>query len=218
MIKRTNGTRGFIGQISRKIILEKGFKYKLEEGTFKNDNLKILVSKLRNEISEVNDKNRMCKPFRHFLNKSELELFKSLFKKDYKDAFFEISSKCFIEDSLFHSLLYSRKGEVDSYSICFKFRNKEHFGKITKFILVNKKIHAFVNKYEMDREFHEKLPDLPSQYGLKKDSNFRILNELFASYYHCFDENKYILKLVPIEDIICKCLVVYSKESSFFTK
>ena len=176
------------------------------------------MSKLRNEISEVNDKNRMCNPFRHLLNKSELELFKSLFKKDYEDCFFEISTKCFIEDSLFNSLLYSRKGEVDSYSVCFKFGNKEHFGKITKFILVNKKIHAFVNKYEMDREFHEKLPASPSQYGLKKDNNFKILKEIFASYYHFFDENKYILKLVPIENIICKCLVVYSKESSFFTK
>ncbi len=204
MIKRTNGTRGFIGQISRKIIFEKGFKDKLEEGNFKNDNLKILVSKLRNEISEAKDKNRMCQPFRHFLNKSELEFFKSLLNRDYKDSFFEISSKCFIEDSLFHSLLYSRKGEVDSYSICFKLKNKEHFGKITKFILVNKKIHAFVNKYEMDRGFHEKLPALPTKYGLNNDTNFRILKELFASYNHCFNENKYILKLVPIEDIICK--------------
>jgi len=57
MIKHTNGTRGFIGQISRKIIFEKGFKDKLEEGNFKNDNLNILVSKLRNEISEAKDKN-----------------------------------------------------------------------------------------------------------------------------------------------------------------
>ena len=47
----------------------------------------------------------------------------------------------------------------------------------------------------------------------KKDTNFRILNKLFAIYYYCFDEKKYILKIVPIEDIVCKCLVVYSKES-----
>jgi len=70
----------------------------------------------------------------------------------------------------------------------------------------------------MDRELLEKLPALPSQYGLKNDTNFRILRELFVSYYHSFNENKYILKLVPIEDIVCKCLVVYSKEYSFFTK
>ncbi len=131
MIKRRNGTRGFICQIFRKIVFEKGFKDKMEAGNFKNNNLKILVSKLRNEISELKDKNRMCQPFRHFL--------KSLFKKDYKDCFFEISSKCFIQDSLYHSLLYSRKGEVDRYSFCFKFKNKEHFGKITKFVFINKK-------------------------------------------------------------------------------
>jgi len=70
----------------------------------------------------------------------------------------------------------------------------------------------------MARLFHEKLPALPSQYGLRNDKNFRILKELFTSYYYSFDEAKYILKLVPIEDIVCKCLVVYSKESSFFTK
>ncbi len=216
MIKVTNGTKGFLNQISRKVNIEKEFKNYLTED-FCNTNLKMFLNSLKKEFDTGKVSTYMCNIYRDNVNNNELYLLREYFKNEFPiNSIFEISSRCYIQNKLFHSLNYRNKGAIDSYSVCFSHNKTEHFGKITKFISINGNIYAIIAKFHIQKEFE--LPSLPESYGFKKNKNFQILKEIFFKFYFCFNESIYTLKLVPVSDILCNCLIVYSEYDSYFTK
>ena len=76
-------------------------------------------------------------------------------------------------------------------------------------------IYAILQKYHIIKNFDDFPLVLKS---LKCQINTNRIKNFFYKYYYCFDEKKSILKIIPINSIVGKCLIVYSENYSFFTK
>ncbi len=216
MIKFTNGTRGFLGQISKKFLIEKELKNYANQ--ISDNKLDYFFNSFNNGSQIEKRSTYMYNIYRSRIQNEELDLLYVYFKKRFhRNSIFEISSRCYIKNRLFHSLIYRRnEAGIDSYSVCFDRNKTEHFGKIVKFISINGGIFAIIQKYHIKKEFITELPSISNKYGLKK--NLKAIQQLFSKNYFCFDKKYHILKLVPVHDIICNCLIVYSENDSFFTK
>lgn len=216
MTKVTKGTRGFLSQISKKVLIEKELRNYINKSP--NNNLNDFFQIFKNSFKGEKISTYMCNIYRNSLENDELDLLSAYFKKNIqRNSIFEVSSRCYIDNKLYHSLIYrNNKTGIDSYSVCFNHNNIEHFGKIVKFISINGGIFAIVQKYHIKKNYCDELPTLSGNYAIKK--NFKIIKELFSKYFFCLNQMHHILKLVPVCDIICNCLIVYSEYDSFFTK
>lgn len=215
-MSKTNGTRGFLTQISRKSMIDKKLVLFLNENKLKNKPLEKLISSLKQGFNIEEKIDFMCNPYRDYLSFDELNVLNNYYKRDYEisDSFL-ISEKCSFQQKIFHSLKYSRRGLIDSYSICFKNENNlENFGKIVKFVEVKGKILAFIQVFQINNQY---LDEFPTDNTLK-DINYLLMKKLFSTYYHSFNEQEFSLKLIPVSKIVCHCLIVKADFNTLFTK
>ncbi len=220
MKKKLNGTRGFLNQITNKIQIDKGFDLLVQENEYSNKKVKNFISSLRGDFLMEKKTNLMLNSYNDQVSSEELNILKSTFEADFSGSDdFHISSRCIIKEKLFHSLLYKRKGLLDSYSVCFNFNKEERFGQIEKFIRVGGKIYAFIRWFphsKIRRDFP--VFDFSNYEIINRDISIDDMFDLFSKYYFKFNEQNKFLTIIPINDIICHCLVVHSKKNVYFTK
>jgi hypothetical protein len=221
MKNKLNGTRGFLNQISKKIQIDRGFDKLIRDKEFSNKELKNLICSLRKDSFVENKIDLMLNSYIDSISTDEIKTVKETLNKDFTDYnYFHLSSRCIIKKKLFHSLFYKRKGKIDSYSVCFCYGENERFGKIEKFISIDSKIYAFIHMFPV---YNNKCDfpkfDFSNHQNIdKKEIDVNALFDLFSKFYFRFNENEHYLKLIPIDNIICHCLIVHSKFNFYFTK
>jgi hypothetical protein len=208
-----SGTKNFAQQIARKMQTSKNFTCLVKEDEFCNKKLYEFTTGIFKKKTSKYSSNRMYNSYRDSLTEKEFLLIMEI--DENSSNLFEVSNRCYVNNQLYHSLSYTRKGSIDSYTVCFINNKNEHFGKVIKYVLVNKNIYAIIEKYHINKNFDD-FPPISKILG--NTINTKRIKDFFLKYYYCFDENRPILKLVPISCIVCKCLIVYSKTCSFFTK
>ena len=219
MINLTSGTRGFLHQIAGKIIFNKNITSIIKKKSFNDNDLNNFCQKNVTKILNNSLPTRIIDSLRCPLDEIELNLFNITFKKNFQSIELELGFRCLIERKLFHSLNYKLKGKINSYSVCYQSNSKRHYGDIVKFIRYDGKIYAFIKKYHIDNsDCLESMPLLPGSESHKQNLFVDRLKVYFFKFYHCFKEDSSILKFVPIDKIVCKCLIVNSENFSFFTE
>ena len=152
-----HGTRGFLNQISKQIFLFKDLAINIEQTNFMNKNLNELIKKKScfNGFNQSHINNNFCLKL---LSTFEKNILKDKFEILSDKAF--IGEKIFINNKIFHSKSYSRKGKTNSFSISFSEKSKtKQFAEILHFLKINETLYAFIQKFETFTNLNEILPN-----------------------------------------------------------
>jgi hypothetical protein len=130
-----HGTTGYLNQMVRQINYDRSFLEKMESEKFQNVQIKDFKSKTYFKFSSHNTSvNSLQPPFKR-LNISNVYL--PCFVKYFNLSVFSetvlTSTKIVLNKSVFHSKLYERKGNSNSYTVCFERNKTEFFGDIEFF-------------------------------------------------------------------------------------
>ena len=114
----------------------------------------------------------------------EKGLIEALLQKQVSKTYFLISERCYINNQMFHSLNYKRKGKINSYTICFESNQREHYGLIKIFLIYENKIYAFVKKYHIENEkFRHMFPvNCTGSLFNKNNLDIKNLKEIFLEF------------------------------------
>ena len=203
-----HGSRGFLRQISTKFIAIKNISYIGVEENFNDKNIFVFYEKNIKKTKNFNI-NKLLLPF---LNESlSLEEF-SLFKKKFsvKKNYFITATRCSLNNIVYHSVSYSRKGTTDSYTICFMNDEKlESYGTIEKFFLFDNEIYACVKLF-IEQNNARLLPD----------SNFlkkHVLSQ-FNNYFKILYKQSFRFDIINVENIVSKCILIKNNDIHVITK
>ena len=208
-----HGTRGQLHQISRKVITNKNFSASNHDHIFKNNELNIFFNKLIGEKSSDDLKNKLIAPFnRKKLFNLELDVALEHFNLDSHSYEFLTSTRCFFNKKMYHSLGYSRKGQTNSYCICYNFNNKLCYANILDFIEFEGNFYALINKYKINSNWEDILPKTS---GDLSKLNFK---HFFNKFYVWIKQDDFFMTIIDCKNIICKCLIIKTEKFTFLTK
>ena len=164
------------------------------------------------ERTKTRSVNELIGPFnRIILPLKFAELFANKFQQNFKTYEFLTSEKCYINKKLFHSFNYKRKGNLNSYSICFLYENREHFGDILTFVDFQNNLYGILKVYKI-LDINLVLPKCPALF-----ESFITPVEL-ETYYQLIDINSFVYKLINCNFFLHKCFVINNGKNIFYSK
>ena len=93
-----------------------------------------------------------------------------------------VSDKIKLDNRIFHSKKYSRKGNCDSYSISFNYNSLIKYGQIDYFFEYNNEVYAVIQVFKIKPSISDILPGSSGDiYNLIKENNlldkyFKLVN------------------------------------------
>lgn len=113
-----------------------------------------------------------------------------------------------INNKIFHSLLYSRKGKTNSYTICY---NQNKYANILYFFIFEGKIFAFIENLEVETNIRSIFDSVEKRFikyvNIKK----------FEKFYKIIRAWSYNQDIICVKDITCKSILVRTKEHIYVT-
>lgn len=205
--KKIKGTRGYFTQIIRKIFYSSNSDDQINETSFFNNELLEFANSFDALGSQT--KNSLLAPFkRRKLSNEEKRLFKAANIQVEQEIL--VSSRCILNYEVFHSKKYDRRGNSNSYTICFSYENNERYGEIDEFFRCGTSLMCKVKMFEQKADFE--LPSIPrvfQQYVNLKN---------FSKYFQYFSDEKYTYTLIDCKYILCKALKIYGSKYQFLSK
>lgn len=194
-----HGSRGFINQLTKQIFLCKELPTKLNENNFSNLELLDLISSISCLKSSDSKSNRLIGTVKkRKLFDFKLKIIKYEFKLDSNEAL--IGVKLFAKGKTYHSKMYSRKANCNSYTISYLTNNEKCYGEIDYILEINSDIYACINKFSLElnlRDFS------PKSYGFFYD----IVNNNIDRYFKLVMFSNEI-EIIKIDCILNKCIVI----------
>jgi hypothetical protein len=128
--KRILGSRGYLTQTVRKIFYQSSSEVLLKEYYFSNIELYNIAKSIEDNSSEIRE--GLLGPFK---TRELKDIEERLFTKANKtiDPNVLTSTRCVVNYEVYHSRNYDRRGNSNSYTVCFKYENTERFGDIQEF-------------------------------------------------------------------------------------
>ena len=114
------------------------------------------------------------------------------------------SSRIRIGSKIFHSKIYNRKGNTNSYTICFDNANKIEFGEILYFLEHEDHVFAKLNVFTTLNNNVQ-----PERIG---SFFYDIFEKLYAQFFYLVDIDKCREDMILEHEIKCKCIMInYTK-------
>jgi hypothetical protein len=118
--KRVLGSRGYLTQTVRKIFYQSSSEVLLKEYYFSNIELYNIAKSIEDNSSEIRE--GLLGPFK---TRELKDIEKRLFTQANKtiDPSALTSTRCVVNYEVNHSRHYGRRGNSNSYTVCFKYKN-----------------------------------------------------------------------------------------------
>jgi hypothetical protein len=190
--KRLKGTRGYLTQVVRKIFYHTNLDDKVDEKKM------VIMNDLFGAKANV-VKDTLLGPFKkRYLKNDEKILFQAANIKI--DETILASARCILDYEVYHSKKYDRRGNSNSYTICFYYENQENFGEIEEFFRYGASLLCKVKMFELNETFE--LPSIPREF----QQYVNLVN--FGKFFKCFSEEKYNYTIIECKNIVCKALKI----------
>ena len=199
-----------MNQIWSQLYLSKDIFKTINSKSFKQSNLFEFNSKYLNILPDSRNKLLGCTE-RRALTLEEIELFEKDYKMKVTLASFAQRAK--INSRIFHSVAYTQKGKLNSYTITFKNKEEENYAKIEYFCEVYSKIFAFIKviHFKNDSELTQILP--------KSSGIFlNFLEAQMKNYYKVIKSEEDSIAIIEAESIINRCLIIETQYYNFLTE
>jgi hypothetical protein len=211
-----HGTKGFLNQIVKQINNEKDFASSIETETFHNSNLKSFTQSLYNFKAYNNTSNNGLLPIltRKTLDVNHLAIFLDYFDLvSFNDSILT-SSRIVFDKKVYHSTDYNRRGNSNSFTVCFSFNNEEYFGDVEFYFEFDSKIYCFINVFELDVYISNYFPKIDS-------FNYKTFMNYVSDFYAIVNSkkvNKTNIAIISCDLISYKCIKIYNNDNLFISK
>lgn len=209
--KKIKGTRGYFNQIVRKIFYYTNTDDQLKEKNFINYELFKFTEANSNTFnceSNASKHNLLGTLKTRKLSKEERILFREA--KIKVDTTILTSTRCFFNNEVYHSKKYDRRGNSNSYTICFNQGNEEQFGEIDEFFHSGTSLLCKVKMFELIENYE--LPSIPEKF-----KNY--VNKVnFSKFFKCFTDENFRYIVIDCKSIQCKVLKIYGTNYQFLSK
>ena len=191
----------YLNQISKQIFLVKNLNKELFKEDFDNEQLEIF---LKNKISfDTKTKTGLIGSiYKRELKSQEKLLFFNNYNLNFLDAL--ISAKYIINNKIFHSKSYSRRGNCNSYSISYVEKNIKKYAEIEYFIELNNKCYAYITKFNLKANPEKFLPPSTGFF-------YEIVKKHIFNYYKIIEISN-STDIIECDLIKNRCIVVNNKE------
>lgn len=205
-----------MSQLTRKVIINKNFHADLVDLNFKNKDLDNFVWSKTEFLGYKKHKieNELIAPFqKKYLNKNELELFEKKYNINVSNSPVLTSTRCKINNQIYHSIDYRRKGNTNSYSVFFFDNDQEKIGNIHNFVEIDGKIYVFIKEFETLSNIDILLPK-------SLDIRFSqfINNDSFQKYFKFLDKTRTELNLIETKFVNKRAILIENKHRLFCSK
>ncbi len=203
-----HGTKGYINQISTQMFLFKSLPNLLKETESENVELNTFISKKINIIH--NNNNNKTSLVGSLLNRKLNSEESNLLKYNYNisDKYALISDRFLINNKMFHSKKYSRRGNSNSYSISYLLDNEINYGDIEYFLEINNNFYAFITKHTLIDDY--KIPESSGFFYNMVKKYFSYFFKVI-SYSNDFD-------IIECKTILNRCIIIENKKEIFLTE
>ena len=145
------------------------------------------------------------------LTHSEIILFSANFNLNYESAV--TGDRVKFEGITYHSIKYSRKGNLNSYTVSYMKNRFKKFGKIEYFIEKDGSFYAFIQKCKIKEDLGSALPKSSGVFG-----EF-IHGDLMKSYYKLLVKTSdFFFDFINCKSIEKRCLIVSNEKNDFITE
>ena len=190
--------------------MHKSFQSKLDRECFESEELFNFSNKVMKPNFEIpHSCNELLNPTIRKLSSSEINLIEKKTKCQFTHA--NVSHRISIKGSVYWSKNYPKRGNSDSFTICFQHKKAQYFGEIIEFLELNNKFYCIVSPFQILNNYKDYLPQ--SDCYLSEISQ----KDLFERFFHIFDYTTDIV-LIKCENILNKCIVVKNENLKFITR
>jgi hypothetical protein len=204
-----HGTKSYMNQISNQIIVYKQLSKQFRELKNKKDDLYAFTAShftLKSEHSQPIE--LVGSIIKRKLNNFEIFLFKRKFHIEPICA--TTVSRIRINNKVYHSIKYDRRGVSDSYSVMYARKNNYKYCQIVEYIQIGDKFYALINKMKV-------IIDNPI---LKNGSGvfFSLLtrDNLFNDYFKLVNIDDSI-SLISCEKIMRRCIITNNGKQTYLS-
>ena len=206
--KLLHGTTGYLNQIDQQIFSSKCIQKEIKSEKFKSSVLYQFNSK-HFHLGETSYSELLGTRISRNLTQLEITLFRANFKLNLESAVTGDRAK--FQGRIFHSIKYSRKGNLNSYTVSYIKNGKKKFGKIEYFIEKNENFYAFIKKLKIKEDLA-----LPKSSGVFDEF---IHGDLMKSYYKLLVKTSdFFFDFINCKSIEKRCLIVSNEKNDFITE
>jgi hypothetical protein len=205
-----HGTRGYLNQLSKQIFLSKEIGNKITNEYFQNDILLARINQIFNKSHKIRIDHLLGSIQKRKPNEKEKKIFNDKYNLNLSSKEVLIGERLVIKKRLFYSKLYKKKGQYDSFSVCYNEGDNLLYGQIEYFIEIESKFYAYINLIQIKDNLEE---ILPKSHGIF----YTFVKKFFISFFQPIDFTK-SFDLIDCSSIENRCIIINNQDLMFITR